>query len=1080
MSQDASQATNSSPAIESPRAFFRRRNPGYFSDSAALTHVSVNRSLLEYQLETLTSRGQEGDFELFARKLAEAEICPNLIPHTGPSGGGDSKVDSETFPVSDQLALAWYVGNAREAARDRWAFAFSAKKDWRSKVASDVSKIAGTGRGYTKAFFVTSRFVPDKERAAIEDDLRGTYALDVRILDRSWILDRVFSGSHETLAVELLHIDVDLKPSVRVGPADAARSQQIAELDDAIRVGVRESRVGPNLVQDAIDAACLAREVERPRDEVEGRFDRAEELAKQAGFRQQRVEVAYQRAWTAYWWFEDYEAFTDRLTRYEALVRGTDNVYDIERLSNLYSCAATAARRGWLSRSPSWLAARRRRLNRELARFEARTTSPSASLTAQALRLMLTLTTEPGSASRVFTEMESVIERAEGLIGFDLNVLANVLAELGAVIVHSEAFEGLYDRVVSEVQRRSGELAGADLIAQRAVQLHKAGLYRDTIAVAGRALPLLYRHESREQLVRLLGLIGEAYARLGLLWAARGSWLLAANVVGNEWHATGAGLWQLLAATERIRWLELELGRLPQALASHRLYAGMRGALAATDSTAGEAYGERDADFDTQVGHAILNLGASALRSLTRAPDLLQALGLFHSSAALLYALGHTDQLPGEMTSALDDVDAYLSSWRDMDGGIRADESSLYERQTGLVLNSIVLGMRISVIHDRGSPAVEIAESLLGALEGLFATGLAHGVAAVEPSTKIFVRAGDSSKWPFSIEGREVLGAPEWELAFATFDPSTLDAGRQADLKEAIRDGVMRIAARCFHFADSVADVAEQLFGEERALDRSLNFTGSFVVASNVLGSDSVTGLAALHRGDEREYRYRRSKAFSELPRAPRSRGDLGQGSERRGDPTAPDLAMVRHDEMRVASVIRLPLWDRAGWSGIGYVVPEGRPPLMALLFQGATAAQEIWKGWEREFGALDHAETIRVSIVRKIRAEEPHAYKVIIAPRLDQDESRRSGVVFMLARIHEMTPSNDTNLRTFLEAFEAAGEYFLGVGELPPGSSNIREASIFGAIRKANLVVVDADQVKPSDLEHIAVGGTWLPTADD
>lgn len=135
----------------SPKAFLRPRRPELFSDSALETAGALDRSLLEYQLETLTKRSQGTDFEHFARKLAEKEICPNLIPHTGPTGGGDSKVDTETYAVADALALAWFVSTGREAAQERWAFAFSAKEDWRSKVNSDIKKIAETQRSYGTA-----------------------------------------------------------------------------------------------------------------------------------------------------------------------------------------------------------------------------------------------------------------------------------------------------------------------------------------------------------------------------------------------------------------------------------------------------------------------------------------------------------------------------------------------------------------------------------------------------------------------------------------------------------------------------------------------------------------------------------------------------------------------------------------------------------------------------------------------------------------------------------------------------------------------------------------------------------------
>ncbi len=140
----------------SPKSFLKARRPERFSDTVAKERTELDRSLLEFHIDSLTSRGQETDFERFACRLCEREVCPNLLPQTGPTGGGDSKVDSETYPVADDLALAWYVGTGREAARERWAFAFSAKADWPPKVRSDIAKIAGTSRGYAKAFFVTN------------------------------------------------------------------------------------------------------------------------------------------------------------------------------------------------------------------------------------------------------------------------------------------------------------------------------------------------------------------------------------------------------------------------------------------------------------------------------------------------------------------------------------------------------------------------------------------------------------------------------------------------------------------------------------------------------------------------------------------------------------------------------------------------------------------------------------------------------------------------------------------------------------------------------------------------------------
>jgi hypothetical protein len=103
------------PKHFSPRTFLQARHPEQFSDSVVEEGRVLDRSMLEYYLGTLTNRSQETDFEDFARHLAGREICPNLLPHTGPTGGGDSKVDAETYPVADSLSLTWYSGIGREA-----------------------------------------------------------------------------------------------------------------------------------------------------------------------------------------------------------------------------------------------------------------------------------------------------------------------------------------------------------------------------------------------------------------------------------------------------------------------------------------------------------------------------------------------------------------------------------------------------------------------------------------------------------------------------------------------------------------------------------------------------------------------------------------------------------------------------------------------------------------------------------------------------------------------------------------------------------------------------------------------------
>ena len=52
--------------------------------------------VIKYYIETLNRENGGSLFEFIASSLAEKEICSNIMPSTGPYGGGDKGVDSRT------------------------------------------------------------------------------------------------------------------------------------------------------------------------------------------------------------------------------------------------------------------------------------------------------------------------------------------------------------------------------------------------------------------------------------------------------------------------------------------------------------------------------------------------------------------------------------------------------------------------------------------------------------------------------------------------------------------------------------------------------------------------------------------------------------------------------------------------------------------------------------------------------------------------------------------------------------------------------------------------------------------------
>src|SRR5271166_5482950 len=90
-----------------PSRYMRARRPYLFSDSKKTIEVALSREVLSHHLDTLTHQKAEYVFEGFAVRLAEKFIAPSLRPQPPPAGAVCGKTDSETYPVSPEIAERW-------------------------------------------------------------------------------------------------------------------------------------------------------------------------------------------------------------------------------------------------------------------------------------------------------------------------------------------------------------------------------------------------------------------------------------------------------------------------------------------------------------------------------------------------------------------------------------------------------------------------------------------------------------------------------------------------------------------------------------------------------------------------------------------------------------------------------------------------------------------------------------------------------------------------------------------------------------------------------------------------------------
>lgn len=109
----------------------------------------------------------------------------------------------------------------------------------------------------------------------------------------------------------------------------------------------------------------MSRELELPRVEVEGRFARAERLAEQHGTHQQKLHCAYVKAWTSFWWHDDFHTFNHIYDNVERLAIGSSQVTDIQLLANLWQLLWATVQRSQLNAADAKLEVRTKTLRAE-------------------------------------------------------------------------------------------------------------------------------------------------------------------------------------------------------------------------------------------------------------------------------------------------------------------------------------------------------------------------------------------------------------------------------------------------------------------------------------------------------------------------------------------------------------------------------------------------------------------------------------------------------------------------------------------------------------------------------------------
>ena len=1057
--------------IQKPSELMRFRHPDLFSDTRIDEVPRLPKAVFEYHLDTLTNRKQEYQFEHFCRKLAEKEICPNLRVQTGPTGGGDSKVDTETYPVAKEIVDRWWIGSP-SAGKERWAFAFSAKKQWKSKLKADIENILSTSRDYKLIYFFTNQYVSDKERSKQEDALSKEAEIPVYIVDRAWIVEKVYDTDYQQLENYLAALGIDdlqKEKIIQPGPRDVKRLDELQELDKQVADPSRYRDARYQLVEDCLRSAILARSLERPRSEVEGRFIQADRLAREVNLSQQRLRIAYNRAWTAFWWDEDYTEFNRFYDSVEKHAKNSTLAHDVNLLLNLWMLLLPSVASGRIAIQDSKFEPRSRYLVTKLEIMSVESERPNNALQARTSLILMQILQaynfrKIDEADDGWRELADVIDESDGMIAYSVEHLYGLIKELGEFL-DSPAFDMLYDKLADAIKKRRSEGEAGIAYFDRARQKMKQEKPYEAIQWFGRAEELLTKDEYGEELVMTLIGISFAFEDVGLLWAARNKTLVAADLTLGVFAREGQLIPGAMSALKRLVWIELRLGRIPHILNAMNLTSSIASQLNLSEDQQ-QAYAEELQRQECVLGIHFLNIPVEALASVTRLPATLQRFGFDYALMALLFVLGHEQVLRKEGYIPKDeDADAVqnlFERWQDQPAAKDISLQPVLVDGKTSILKSTILGLELCIETLNNETSFGIAESLLGALEAFISTSSEEHVIPCREQMTVVITASTQ------LEGTPVVKFPENNRnRVEVIHPTNLVFTTAVDKHNYIdwlKDSLIQIICRMLIIKD--IDVwLEQVAGQERGFSRALTFGDTLILNRNVFGDPPRMCLLDWIDKDAQSYDVLRKESWrtEKLTAADDLMKPLKYGNSPPPDDLT-DKEKIKHTDRRVLSPIDIPVWDQANWRATVFVLAPNSLPILALAFEDGESGEAIFRAWKDRYGNIDKDNAIRLAIITGVSKRNPSEYSVVISPSLQYVAEEKKKIFMFVSRINRMSPNSSLNLDRFIPIYKKMRKFLLAPARINVHGEVLGMPSTQLAITKKHLDIREAWEIGEND----------------
>jgi len=1045
-----------------PYEFYKKRRPELFSDSEVIELTKLPREVLAYELSKISTNQKQDEFEILCRKLAEKFISPNLIPQVGPTGGGDGKTDFETYSVSKFISDRWFVPEQGWNSGEKWAFAISSKEDWKGKAKDDIKKIVETKRGYTLVYFMTNQLVSSKKKKDAQDQFKKEFNVEVTILDGGWILEKIYNNDLTDIAVNSLNLSKEfISKEIKLGPNDTRKKKELDEIEKKIENPNRYFKHDFQLVSDAIESALLSRKLERPRGEVEGKFDRAFRFCKKLNNTKQWIRLYYQRAWTYFYYYEDYSLFIDDYKCLKTYISRHSSIYDVELYFNIFNLLISLEFSDCcvLSDYEIVFDDERKKILQLLVEIENKKETPNSALIAHTYKVFLELSysvLQNKKPDNIFKELSEIIIKSEFFLDFPFEKTKKIIEDYGKLFPDNNEYDNLIIKLAQLSEKRYSEINSGDVFIRRGLQKIQAEYYKESIVFFGKAFMKFAKIETQNRMYMVLHGLGVAYRELGLLWASNNSFLTACSISFKSISVSGTLSKTTIQSIKEIIKNELFLGRVSSFFSWHEMYSLLNQSFGIDKNNENNEKISFTALNDACFSTRILNTYNECIDDLQYLPDMLEKLELFSSQNTVLYKLGYTEEIIEyyEKINNEKELDNFFYQVANQPFVEQMIYQTNFMSENEIQLYSIILGCKFYIKFVKDNEMLLVAETLFAFMEGFFATSINVIIPHVECITMNLKKIENAYNLDFTYNSL----TSEYDV-FINNNFYIIKDNRK-NVHNFLFKFISDIFARHFIAKDSMS-IIQNLFIKEEVQERLASVIDHRNITINLFGDrpklffkDWINYLKPT------KYIFKRETPISYIKDVKNENKLLKKT----------DIDKIRHDEIKALSVIDVELWDKANWNGFGCLFNPQIGPGIILTYENPNEGKKIFDKWIANFGHEDKDELIKITIIRGVDEKHPYWYRVHISSNIEKSSRDKSNKLFTISsRIREITPNTPHNLNKLLEMFKAMHKYRRYPAKMSDEGNDI-VPFIDRGILKTSLNVKEAWEIGEHDLDRLVI----------